>query len=78
MENNKQRDLAVHGQWIAESGAHEYPSVAYRQSYLGTRFSLFRKCERCRAVMLMLKMVHVSRPLGGRPYWICRSCRPSG
>lgn len=34
-----------------------------------------RHCERCQQLRFVWGMRFVRRPLGGRPYWICRRCR---
>jgi hypothetical protein len=76
MDSNKQWDCPMCGEWIPYLEAHEHPCVTYELFRAPTRLSLFRQCERCQEIVPMLKMIYVRRPLGGRPYWMCRPCRP--
>jgi hypothetical protein len=75
MDNNELWDCPVCGEWVPYLGVHQHPCVAYEQRCSPTRLSMFRQCEHCQEILLMLKMVYVRRPLGGHTYWSCREHR---
>jgi NAD-dependent dihydropyrimidine dehydrogenase PreA subunit len=62
------------GERIPYGAMHEHPFVPFREPYKPPLLSLFRRCESCHKVTLMLRMIYMRRPLGGRPYWKCRPC----
>jgi hypothetical protein len=58
----------------SESAAGQLVPV---EAVLAVRLVPMRHCERCTKLGFVWTMRFVRRPLGGRPYWICRSCRHS-
>jgi hypothetical protein len=76
MDISQRWGCPVCAEWIPSLDVLNHPCIAYESPRVPNRLSFLRRCERCQEFRLMLKMIHVKRPLGGRPYWTCRSCRP--